>query len=648
MNPFIITFLTKCSECYYNIGEYYKANANECTKIESELGINNLFDTYPVEITDDIYDQLYDLAKQKYTWHEFFGMVGAADKYGEDIEFKNPAGSMTELKAGDWDKWKLNNIEYVVSEKLDGLSVVLFYKDGSLVKAASRGDGYKGKDITRHILHISNVPKNISIKEEVEVRGELICPKANIQAMIDELKLETNKEYKNGRNTIAGFLNSKNTLESVAKYAQFNAFDTTIEHTSEIDMFNKLNEIGFNTPHYFITSNKTEDELIEITTDIKLNSKYECDGIIITINNPTEQYTGFETGTINPKKSRKFKISNIKNTAETIVKDITWQVSRCGNLTPVIEIEPVNLCGATITRATGHNYKNIIDNKIGIGSQVEVIRSGDVIPYIKKVITTSDIINLPKVETIIDGVNLKIKDITTPSVFVYEMNIQKLVFFCKSLGIDGIAAGNLECLVKDFDNKYNKYMDCYDLLQTTKQVLFQQIGVNGEKIYESLQKSKENSSEVDYMTALSVFGEGIGKSILQSVFDKYHTLDVTTAQLHMLNGFGDTRIDAYISHIQDYRIAKEKLAKIGIVFNNKIQDIKSDKFANYIVCFTGVRDNNLSKIIRENGGIATDSWNKNVNLLVAKDPHSTSGKIVKAHEKGINVISIEEARKLFM
>lgn len=654
-NIFTINFLITCSECYYNEGTNVLAYEEDCKKIEEELG-QKIFDEYQtvddnikvVEITDELYDKIYYLSKNKYAWHEFFGMVGTTGGYGEDIVFNTPAGSMTELKEGDWDKWKLHNTDYVVSEKLDGLSVILFYKDGCFIKAASRGDGHKGKDITRHILHIANVPKNISMRGDVEVRGELICPKIDIPNMIQDLLIETGKEYKNGRNTIAGFLNSKNTLLSVAKYAKFNAFDTNISYENEYDKFVILNKLNFDTPKYIVISgNKTEDDLIKAVTLVKTCSKYECDGIILTINRPSTVYEGFETGTINPKKSRKFKIGAIDNTAETTIKGITWQVSKSGILTPVCELEPVFLVGAAITRATGHNYSNMVKNKIGVGSRIKIIRSGDVIPKIEKVITHSDDLQLPNVETITEGVNLRLKDLKTPSVFVYEMMLQKLVFFCKSLGIDNIGPGNLECLMKWFDNKYNRYMNALDLLQLPESVLFNEIGVNGTKIYQSLKQAKSDCTEVDFMVALSAFGEGMGKSVIQSVFDKYQQLDVTETQLKMISGFGDTRIQQYLKYLPRYRKIKEALNKIGIKFNNVIRENISNKYADYVVCFTGCRDVELSKHIKLNGGIATDSWNKNVNLLVAKDPNSVSGKITKAREKGIKVISLEEAQKMF-
>ena len=651
MNNVVIDFLIKCSEYYYNKGSNYISNIEEQLDIENDLEIH-IFNDQPTEITDEIYDKIYDWAKNKYAWHPFFGMVGAnvSDEYGKEIEFINPMGSMTELKEGDWDKWKTDKV-YLASAKLDGLSVKLFYKNGVLVQAASRGDGYKGKDITRHILHITNIPKSISYKEDCEIRGELICPIINISDMINDLKEETGKEYKNGRNTIAGFLNSKNTLLSVAKYAKFIAFDTNIECETEVDKFRLLDRLLFDVPAYNIVSNQTEDDLIEMVKYVKANNEYECDGIIITLNEPNKNYEGFETGTINPKKSRKFKLGATNNSAETYVKDIIWNVSKDGKLIPTIEIEPINVVGVTIKYVTGHNYLNLIKNHIGVGAKILVVRSGDVIPYIKEVLEPTDglisLYKFPDVETFVNGVDLELlnKEIINP--YTTQMMIQKLVFFCKSLEIDYIGEGNCKTLMEDYLDNRGKFMTPLDLIQENRTYLYNFLGEVGIKIYESMKSRLENSTEVDYMAALGVFGENMGKRILNMVYEKYHTLNVTESQLKMVNNFGDVRISNYIQSLDKYHETIKKLKSIGISFKIMENNIVSDKYSNYIVCFTGVRDALLSKFIRENGGVATDSWNKNVNLLICKDPNSVSGKITKAREKGIKCVSLEEAKEIF-
>ena len=419
-----LDILQKCSETYYLMGEYYKLN--ECQTLEEELG-EKIFQLYNVEVSDGIYDMLYEKAFNKWPDNPFFKLIGSKEVTdGTKVKFDRPMGSMDELKEGDWIKWAKKDY-YVVSSKLDGLSVKLFYENGVLVQAASRGDGFEGSDITRHILQISNIPHKIHIKDKVEIRGELICPKKDIQSMIDDLKDETGKEYKNGRNTIAGFLNSKKTLQSVAKYAHFVAFDNDLDVKTELERFDKLKDLGFETPTYALRHYPNEEDLIRMVVNVKNNDPYECDGIILTLNIPDNEHKGFETGSINPKKSRKFKIGATNNSAETIVKNIIWNVSKSGKLVPTVEIEPINVVGVTIKYATGHNYKNIVENGIGIGSRIVVKRSGDVIPYIDKVLEPRfNVYNLPDIEYFENGVDIELKDKTTINltIVVTPMNKQ--------------------------------------------------------------------------------------------------------------------------------------------------------------------------------------------------------------------------------
>ena len=642
-----LDILQKCSETYYLMGEYYKLNESECQTLEEELG-EKIFEIYDTEVTDAVYDMLYEKAFNKWPDNPFFKLIGSKEVTdGTKVKFDRPMGSMDELKEGDWIKWAKKDY-YVVSSKLDGLSVKLFYENGVLVQAASRGDGFEGSDITRHILQISNIPHKIHIKDKVEIRGELICPKKDIQSMIDDLKDETGKEYKNGRNTIAGFLNSKKTLQSVAKYAHFVAFDNDLDVKTELERFDKLKDLGFETPTYALRHYPNEEDLIRMVVNVKNNDPYECDGIILTLNIPDNEHKGFETGSINPKKSRKFKIGATNNSAETIVKNIIWNVSKSGKLVPTVEIEPINVVGVTIKYATGHNYKNIVENGIGIGSRIVVKRSGDVIPYIDKVLEPRfNVYNLPDIEYFENGVDIELKDKTTINEFTKQMTVARLAFFAKSLGIDYLGEGVCEAVNNTFLSKANKFADEYYILTMPRKVWVDIVGENGNKIYDSIEKVKTIATEVDYMTAFNAFGENIGKSILNSVFDKYHTLDVTSSQLKMITGFAETRINQYISYIENYREIKENLNDEGINFIINIVKNESDKFKDYIVCFTGVRDKELSDYIKKNGGVATDSWNKNVNLLVCANPNGVSGKITKAKEKGIKCVSLEEAKEIF-
>ncbi|MBR2247594.1 MAG: hypothetical protein IJ880_11275 [Bacilli bacterium] len=396
--------IIKCANSEYSEGNVYTLSDDELNTVNKVLNLN----IEEKELVDSVYDIIYAEAKKKWPDDKFFKELQAENSgYGKEIIHTEPMGSMDELKEGDWDKWKVGHHKFLLTEKLDGCSIILTYQKGKLYSAATRGRGIKGKDIMRHIPFISNIPQEITqLNEHYVVRGELLCPKDEIPTMLKEVAETEGKEQKNGRNTIAGALNRKETNELVFKHAHFVAYWDSINRGNALD---ELDEYGFETPWDLdITDTYTEEELIEQVKEFLFISKYEIDGIILTqLDNPEE---GFISGTINPKCSRKFKIGIYDNVAESVVTNITWQISKNGKLTPVLNIEPIELCGSTISNVTGHNYQNLIDKQCGIGSKVKIKRAGLVIPYLEEVLTTSTDLNIPS-NTHVKGVDLYLNEL---------------------------------------------------------------------------------------------------------------------------------------------------------------------------------------------------------------------------------------------
>lgn len=644
INLKIKNILEKCNEAYSN-GDLYTLTDEDIKNIEEVLNLS----VSQADVTDEIYDTIYYTAKSQYQNDPFFNKLTSNNNgYGEEITHTIPMGSMDELKTGDWDKWKIGHDKYILSDKLDGCSIILTYKNGNLYTAATRGRGLKGKDIMRHVNIINNIPKKINYMEELIVRGELIFKKDDIKTIINKISETTGKIYKNGRNTIAGLLNSKD-----VSYDLVGVHFVTYWTSKELgNSFNLLSSLGFEIPYIhelYVKSEDTEGNITTLTEDFLINcvktrlneSEYELDGIILTQLDNVEE--GFETGTINPKASRKFKIGIYDNIAESIVTNIKWQISKFGKFTPVIEIEPREVSGCTVTNITGHNYKNLLEKQCGIGSKIKFCRAGLVIPYLMQVLTPSSNINLPNVKTKISGVDLILDDWEINE-YSNEVNIQDMIYFGKKLEIDQMGYGNCKKL---FDTclKDNLVLNGFTLLGLPEGLISDILGKNGKKLEDSLNTKKNNLTEVQLASALSIFGEGIGERILQPIYDKYNTLEVNAEQLEALDGFGDTRIDQYIYHVQDWIDIKELFTRMNLKF--KTNTSSSTKLKNYVVCFSGIRDKDFAKYIIENGGVALDSWRSDVTHLVVKDKNGTSSKITKALKNGIPIITIEEAYTLF-
>lgn len=644
MEQQIIALLKRCSAAYAR-GEFYKLSADDAALIgEYHEGM---------EVQDLVYDHLYYKYKEQFPNNDFFYKVGKSDAgYGEEVDLSMwPAGSMEEIKEGELNKWKIFQ-PYFISAKLDGCSLVLFYKNGHLEKASTRGDGLKGFDVTRHIWNISCIPHQLAdSNEDLIVRGELIIPTDLWPRCKQELEERFGKSPANARNTVAGFLNSKTTNMVILKWVQFLAYADNHEDIDEDTKFLELSEYGFQTPYaaMYAAEEFNEETLQNYIKFLKERYNYECDGVILTVNDHTV-LPGYETNTLNPKRSRKYKVGMADDAKETTVTAVRWQISKDGLLKPVLEIEPIQLDGATVSNVTANNYSTIKTLGLGIGARIKVKRSGMVIPYLEEVVQQAPVISEPDIPFILSETGVEaVYDGDDPEI-LFEIYLQKLVFATKALDIDQAAEGNLRKIAQDFYDITNTYMSFIDLVKADEDTIVGIIGKNGKKLYKSLHERIKSITEPELFDALGTFGRLIGKTKLQKIYDVFGHLAPSYEELIQLEGFAITTASQVVAHREDYLATKEVLETLDSVkLVEKVQPvIKSTKYADYNVCFTGVRSDRLVDIINSNGGHASENWTKAVNLLVAKDPSSNSGKAKKARERGIRIISLQEAEELFV
>lgn len=645
----LIELLKKATQTYTNLGEYYTANASECVDIEEEVG-QQLFESYPIEITDEIYDNLQEIAKSLYPDDDFFTAVGSPveSKKGK-VKLPFTMGSMTEAHLGELKPWLKNDEEYTLSMKLDGCSAGIVYKNGRINGGYTRGDGYEGQNITTLFKSfINQLPKNISLKSELKVRGELIVPKADIQKMLQELKEENGKTYKNGRNTVAGMINAKTISSTFLKYVHFVAYHIESDDLSENEVFTSLENLGFETPTHFSKYGYelNEDDLKTLNEKNKAEYEYEIDGIIITKNEKKDSDKGYWTGTINPKCSMKYKVGCVDNYAFSTITDIKWQLSSYGYFKPVIEIEPVELDGSTITYATGNNYQNVIKNHLCKGAKIRLHKAGLVIPFIDETIEYPLVedYNLPNdCETSIVGVDLVYDDSDNPE-YDKIIALQQLVYFCSKLGVEYAGEGNIKRMMEytELDNMSPK-----NLLLLPVSVYQNAIGVNGVKFAESLQSKMKEATIAQFMDAVSAFGRGIGELKLNKIIDKYGELVNDYDKIIAVDGWSDVSAKQYMEHFIVFIGWLEFLRNNGYNVQYSNNDLISNTYANVVVVFTGIRDKALEAIIKNGGGKIVSSCTKACNLVIAKDVNEDSTKLNKARQQSIEIIDYDEALKRF-
>lgn len=644
-----INILRKCADSY-NVGDLYKITKEDSSVLEGED-----FKIEPnTEVTDAIYDQLYFYLKDKYPEDNYFNEVGAPER-GSKVPLEFQMGSMTELKTGDWDKWKLLNEEYVITSKLDGCSCGLTFVNGKLKCAQSRGNGIEGADITRHynkFLIKGTIPNG-------KVRGEIIIPKEHIQDFINEVEQETGKRYANARNAVAGQINSKEGAKAFYKYAHLVTYKL-LDYPEEIPTFKDsldiLKSAGFlvaNIKGVLKGKDITEDFLINTVKDVKANDEYECDGIILTLNKPDAKHQGNETGTLNPKDSRKFKIGATNLEAETFVKDIEWTPSKDYKLKPVVILEPVQLNGVVVSRATVNNMEWLKNMGVGIGSKVIIKRCGEVIPNVVEVITPSNNNGLPEIllnNTYMDGVDLvlnkNVKD-TLLNPYYEIVAVKKINYFCNMLKVEQAGFGNLYKIMKTSGKPIKDYT-LENFLVETENRFISSIGVNGKKLFKSLRDKLNGVSETAFYAAVDPFGSLIAEKRLEKIFDELGSLDVSEKDLENISGIGKETIKAFMKGLPELHywknLCKNQLKDI-VKFkhlektSNELQDLK--------VVFTGVRDAEMEERIKSKGGKILSSVSKECNLLITKDVNSNSSKITKAKNLGIKILSYDEAKKKY-
>lgn len=663
-----MNFLKKCSDAYYNTDNFHIVDKED----EKELATYGIQLAAGTPVTDKLFDEIQKKVKDK----DSSVMEVGAKVRGAKINLPVRMGSMDELMEGDLAKW-LKDIPYVVSTKLDGCSCLVHYSNGVLDAAYSRGDGLQGQDITSMLKGMKNVPQKLSFDFTGYVRGELILKKSEFLTVLEAFKNEMGKIYKNARNLVAGQVNALEADDIFLKYGHFVTYYIDGFNGTEEQMFSSLQQLGLETAAFWLlhATHLNEESLTSLIIALKEKYDYEIDGVILTQNEVQSGFEGYEANGLNPKKSRKYKVGAKDAPATTIVRNIVWQISKSYLLNPVIQMDEVHLDGVDINFASGHSLSQMESLGVGIGAKVVVSRHGLVIPEVDEVLEPAEIEKengLPviyvdcinendeheSVKAVVsirenqtkdkDGnekINKSVYYVGNDPRILREVKIQKLVYFGTTLGVEYMGEGNCRKLVNMF-----KTLDVKGLLKLPKSTFEDILGVNGGKLYASLQEKMKFCTAPLFYSAVDAVGEasGIGEKKLLALWDQYHTFDLTMEQIVSVNGWAEKTATKLLERMDDIRSWTSFLLENSITFKTTDIEQKSDKFKDYAVCFTGVRDKAMEEVIKTNGGTVLSSVSKKCTLVIAKDPNEHSTKLTKAREMGINVMSYFDAMNIFV
>ena len=594
-------------------------------------------------ITDNQYDIIKDYTNTKFPSNASMTEIGA-DVLRNKAKLPYEMASMDKIKpdTGALSQWIAKyKGPYVLSCKLDGVSG-LYTTEDSVPKLYTRGNGTVGQDISYLIPHLK-LPKTTGIV----IRGEFIIPKAVFDA-------KYKMKFANPRNMVAGIINHK-TINETIKDIHFVAYETIMPaNLSPSKQMDILGSINVDHVQYEIVNEISNESLSQLLVDWRTNYMYEIDGIIVTNDAVYPRTSG------NPDHSFAFKMVLSDQMAEAKVVDVIWTPSKDGLLKPRVRIEPIHLGGVQIEYATGFNGAFIFNNKVGIGSTIELIRSGDVIPHIKAVTVPAPEAKMPSVPFKWNDTHVDIMlENAAEDPTVKEKNITG---FFKGIEVDGLGSGNVVKIIAAGYDTVGKIirMSETDFLKVEG---FQKKMAS--KIYTGIKDKLEKASLVTIMSCSNVFGHGFSDTRLGPIMADVPDILTSTEpnetkikRIKEIKGIASKTAMAFVEKIPDFMAFIKETGleyKLQQPTNEIIQssiEIPNHPLNNKIIVVTGFTEKVIEDKVKSVGAKFGSSVSKNTNIVIAKSVDESSGKLDKARELNktlgipIQIISLDEFLKM--
>ena len=628
--------------------------------IEILNNASRLYYQYSTPImTDFEYDKLYDeLEKLEKETNTILSNSPTQNVEPEAIdslvkvEHPAPMLSLSKTKSISELASFLGNQEGLLSWKLDGLTIVLTYKDGKLSSGVTRGNGIIGEVITENVKKFKNIPLTIPYKGTLVVRGEAVIKYSDFNKMNEELD-DDSSQYKNPRNLCSGSvrqLDSKVTAKRNVNCIIFALIESEKKFKLKSEEFEWLKSLGFDIVEYHkVTSNNLEEQVLYFKNKI---NEYDIpsDGLVLLYND-IEYGKQLGTTAKYPKNAIAFKWQD--ETAETKLIDVDWLVSRTGLINPVAVFEPVELEGTIVSRASLHNVSILQGLSLGIGDTILVYKANMIIPQIADNLTQSNSLTIPNKCPVC---NHEARIISSNDVkYLYCMNdfcpaklVKRLSQFTSrnAMNIEGLSDAIINKLADE--GLIKTYADIYNLKRYKNDIIsFEGFG---EKSYDNLINSIEKSRNVKLANFIFALGiPDIGLSRAKSICKNYSNdinkiRNLTFEELSKIDGIGEIIAKEWIDTFNNEDFIKElELLLKEVNFTDTSID-NNQPLKDLIFVITGSVNNftnrdELVEYIETYGGKVVKAISNNVNYLINNDITSTSTKNTKAKELGIKIIS---------
>lgn len=635
----LVDLLNKASRAYYQEAAEIMSNFeydklyDELLALEAELGY-----TMASSPTVNVgYEVLSELPKER---HE------------------KPMLSLDKTKEVSKLKEFLGNQKAFVSWKLDGLTIVLTYKDGQLEKAVTRGNGEVGEVITNNARTFKNLPLRIAYQGELILRGEAIIGYSDFQKINEEIE-DVDAKYKNPRNLCSGSVRQLNNEITAKRNVKFFAF--SLVKAEDVDFQNSrirqldwLREQGFEVVEgYEVTADTIEEKVSYFANKIAEND-FPSDGLVLVYDDIAYGQSLGMTSKF-PRDSFAFKWAD--EIRETKLLEIEWSASRTGLLNPVAIFKPVELEGTTVSRASVHNISIMEELELGIGDKIEVYKANMIIPQIASNLTRSGVKDIPDECPVCHGKTEIRKVSDTKALYCTNedcgaKHLKSFALFVSrdALNVEGLSEATLEKFIaKGFINAYS---DIFHLNRYAEEI--QSMEGFGEKSYVNLQKSVEKARTTTLPKLIYGLGiANIGLANAKVICKEFHydiekMIHLTEDDLNAISGIGPVIAKAYVEyfsnekHVEELRKLLEELDIPAEEVNTQAQIFENMNFV-----ITGsvehfANRNEVKAVIESKGGKVTGSVTSKTNYLINNDATSTSSKNKKAKELGVPIITEAE------
>ena len=617
---------------------------------------------------DKLYDELVSLEKEtgivfanSPTQNVGYEVVSALPKerHEKPMLSLNKTKSVEEL--ADW----LGGQTGLLSWKMDGLTIVLTYQNGTLVKAVTRGNGEIGEVITANAKAFVNVPLNISYQGELILRGEAIIRYSDFEKINEQIE-DVDAKYKNPRNLCSGSVRQLNSEITAQRQVHFYAFslvkaDGIDFKNSRKEQFEWLKTQGFEVVEYHEVTKETLPETVKMYSEAIAENDTPSDGLVLLYDDIAYGQSLGRTAKF-PRDSIAFKWAD--EIQETKLRYIEWSASRTGLINPVAVFEPVELEGTTVSRASVHNISIMEALELGAGDRITVYKANMIIPQIADNLTRSGVRDIPEACPVCGGQTevRQLNDVkslycTNPDCQAKKIKSFTLFTSRDALNIAGLSEATLEKFIGV--GMIHEYADIFHLDRHQEEIV--EMDGFGQKSYDNLIAAAEKASHTTLprmVYGLGVAGIGLAnaKMICRHFKNDFEAMrHATVEELVEIDGIGEVLAQAWTAFFSDEKnnaIVDHLLAELTFEAGDEESSEGADEaFAGMNFVITGSLEQfknrkELQELIERRGGKVTGSVTSKTNYLINNDVASSSSKNKKARELGVPILSEEEFLKL--